>query len=333
MGASLQGPAPKAVPKAVPERLSPEGIGGPLPWAKWYPRNLLGDFVAYGLKLEEVGLYFVLLALQDANNGLPVDPREISACIPCRVNRHRLAKVLDLYFPVSEEGDCRRNIDFDQQRAQALLNHARASLGGQLTAAKRWGNTSGKRDSSANSLANSPASRRASSPASSPASSNQNQNKRKTQNHSSPLHPKKHSAGADDAPESGLRSEDNGKALPADEQSVVDHYRGVHPTRLRGPVSLKLLALLRKALEHYTPTELCQAIDGNAGSQFHRDGGYLGLELILRDSGKIDQFLALALKQATGTPPTGPPQLSDEPGEEFYGDTKEIPEGAAWTGL
>lgn len=81
--------------------------------------------------------------------------------------------------------------------------------------------------------------------------------------------------------------------LTDDEQAVIQHYRTKHPKRLRGEIPEKTVRLLRNALESYGVSDLCRAIDGNAGSQFHREGNHLGLNLILRDSEKIDYFMGL----------------------------------------
>lgn len=95
--------------------------------------------------------------------------------------------------------------------------------------------------------------------------------------------------------------ERRGERLSEDERKVVEHYRAVHPKRFRGGTPPKVLRLLRAALKSYPADELCRAIDGNAASQFHRENGHLGLDLILRDASKIDYFLDLAQKQATAT--------------------------------
>lgn len=101
------------------------------------------------------------------------------------------------------------------------------------------------------------------------------------------------------------------RSVPSpDEQAVLDHYRTVHPKRLRGAPPDKVLRLLRSALRSYPATDLCRAIDGNAASQFHRDGGHLGLDLILRDATKIDFFLDLAQKAASQAV-----EMTDEFGE------------------
>ena len=110
-----------------------------LPWAKWYPRELLGDVIAHGLTFEDVGLLVVLRALQDANDGLPVSLPEIRAMLPRRVAPRRLQGVLDLYFPVAPTGDYRRDEQFHQQRVEAREIHAAKVQAGRDGAAKRWG--------------------------------------------------------------------------------------------------------------------------------------------------------------------------------------------------
>ena len=116
-----------------------EPIATALPWAKWYPRELLGDVIAHGLTFEDVGLLVVLRALQDANDGLPVSLPEIRAMLPRRVAPRRLQGVLDLYFPVAPTGDYRRDEQFHQQRVEARETHAAKVQAGRDGAAKRRG--------------------------------------------------------------------------------------------------------------------------------------------------------------------------------------------------
>jgi hypothetical protein len=97
--------------------------------------------MAYGLTLEDVGLLFVLLALQDANGGLPVELPDVCAMVRPKVPSGRLQRVLDRYFPVSFEGDRRRNEKFDQARSDAAAAHAAKVRGGLTSAAKRRGTT------------------------------------------------------------------------------------------------------------------------------------------------------------------------------------------------
>lgn len=109
------------------------------------------------------------------------------------------------------------------------------------------------------------------------------------------------SASAKEEPDipSSLERRTRRQVLTPDEQAVIDHYRAVHPKRLRGAIPDKVLRLLRAALTSYPAADLTRAIDGNAASEFHREHGHLGLELILRNSEKIDYFLDLGAKART----------------------------------
>lgn len=129
------------VVKSGTEPVSPAGSA--LPWARWYPRDLLGDVMAYGLTLEDVGLLFVLLALQDANGGLPVELPDVCAMVRPKVPSGRLQRVLDRYFPVSFEGDRRRNEKFDQERSDAAAAHAAKVRGGRTSAERQRGKRGG----------------------------------------------------------------------------------------------------------------------------------------------------------------------------------------------
>jgi hypothetical protein len=83
------------------------------------------------------------------------------------------------------------------------------------------------------------------------------------------------------------------ESLSDEELFVLNHYRTLHPKRLRGGVPPKTLRLLRAALGSYPALDLCLAIDGNAASAFHRENNHMGLDLILRDANKIDYFMGL----------------------------------------
>lgn len=82
-------------------------------------------------------------------------------------------------------------------------------------------------------------------------------------------------------------------------QAVFDYWR----TKLDHPQAKlddKRRALIRRALATgYTREDLCNAIDGCAASAFHmgqndQQRKFDGLELILRDAAKIDNFISLA---------------------------------------
>ena len=72
---------------------------------------------------------------------------------------------------------------------------------------------------------------------------------------------------------------------------VMAHYRSVHPKRRPGE---RERAAVRKALKKlgYAPQDLIEAIDGNAGDDWHREKAKHDLPYVLRDSGKIDDFRA-----------------------------------------
>lgn len=78
---------------------------------------------------------------------------------------------------------------------------------------------------------------------------------------------------------------------------VVEHYQKFHP---QAHPDLKVRAKIKARLnDGYTAEQLCKAIDGCHLSPWHcgmNDNGrkYQGLELIIRDSTKVDQFIALS---------------------------------------
>lgn len=79
---------------------------------------------------------------------------------------------------------------------------------------------------------------------------------------------------------------------------VVEHYRSYHPQARPGVLERELITT-RLMVDRFTPAELCQAIDGQHRSPHHlgqNDNGtkYLGLELAMRNSAKVNQFIAIA---------------------------------------
>lgn len=91
------------------------------------------------------------------------------------------------------------------------------------------------------------------------------------------------------------------KASPADE--VFEHYRTYHPRArvLGGDERKKIIARLK---EGFTVDDLKAAIDGQHRSPHHLgknpDGRqYLSLELAVRDSSKVNQFLAVPASSST----------------------------------
>lgn len=85
----------------------------------------------------------------------------------------------------------------------------------------------------------------------------------------------------------------------AEEHVVLAHYLATHPRRRIGPKDRKAVA---KALTFgYSPLELCEAIDGNATDEWHREKRKHELPYVLRDTGKIDDFRARV--ETNGTEP------------------------------
>jgi hypothetical protein len=102
----------------------------------------------------------------------------------------------------------------------------------------------------------------------------------------------------------GKRPRPADKPAPSDdERAVLDHYRAVHPRRRPGD---KETAAVRRALGWgYTVPELCEAIDGNAADEWHRERGKHELEYVLRNNGKIDDFRA-RVEVSRGVPAIDP---------------------------
>jgi hypothetical protein len=89
--------------------------------------------------------------------------------------------------------------------------------------------------------------------------------------------------------------------------AVVDHYRTYHPRARPGAKERKLIASRLK--EKYTVSDLKQAIDGCHLSPHHcgqndRGTKYQSLELIVRDSSKVAQFI----EHARGSPVRAEPK-------------------------
>lgn len=107
-------------------------------------------------------------------------------------------------------------------------------------------------------------------------------------------------------------------AVPHDErvEEVLAHFAKTHPKR--HPGNPKDRSAIKRALTHYAVTELCLAIDGNARDPWHQDRSKHELTYVLRDSGKIDQFIALAAKPPLPQSSNGAPQRKLTIGEKVY---------------
>ena len=78
---------------------------------------------------------------------------------------------------------------------------------------------------------------------------------------------------------------------------VVEHYRSHHPQARPGERERKLIRA--RLAEGYSVEQLGRAIDGNTASPWHRgendkSRAYQTLELVMRSSDKVNQFLGLA---------------------------------------
>lgn len=77
-----------------------------------------------------------------------------------------------------------------------------------------------------------------------------------------------------------------------EEREVLEHYLATHPRRRVSERDRKAVA---KALAlGYAPSELREAIDGNATDEWHVEKKKHELPYVLRDTGKIDDFRARA---------------------------------------
>ena len=69
---------------------------------------------------------------------------------------------------------------------------------------------------------------------------------------------------------------------------MLEHFIALHPRRR---VSAKDATIVAKALRlGYSSAELCEALDGNAADEWHREKRKHELSYVLRDTGKIDGF-------------------------------------------
>jgi Helix-turn-helix domain len=104
-------------------------------------------------------------------------------------------------------------------------------------------------------------------------------------------------------------------------KSIFEHWRqtmGKNGARLTPERRSKIAARLKQG---YTADQIKRAIDGCAGSKFHRDGGYNDLTLICRSGAKLESFEAMPV-----------PDHSDWDGDALLARTRRIyPEAFANT--
>ena len=80
-----------------------------------------------------------------------------------------------------------------------------------------------------------------------------------------------------------------------DVAKVTSHYLNFYPKRSAQARDKKTITKIKERLkEGYTVEQLKQAVDGNRGSDFHREGGHNSLELIFRSASYVDRFIAIA---------------------------------------
>jgi hypothetical protein len=106
----------------------------------------------------------------------------------------------------------------------------------------------------------------------------------------SDLGPRTMDHGPSDGASAPVVEKPKGSAFRADVEFVLAHYVRTHPRRRPGPSD-------RKAVERafgwgYAPSELCEAITGNAEDDWHRERKKHELPYVLRNNGLIDGFRA-----------------------------------------
>lgn len=98
--------------------------------------------------------------------------------------------------------------------------------------------------------------------------------------------------------------------LPPDVTVVLNHYCTRHPKRRPGA---KDAALIGKALGGgYSVADLTDAIDGNAGDEWHASKGKHELSYVLRDAGHIDSARAMLDARQRGTVSSAKPSAADQ---------------------
>ena len=86
-----------------------------------------------------------------------------------------------------------------------------------------------------------------------------------------------------------------------DVDAVVEAYRRHHPRAKPGDLERGMIAeRLLGDDPPFTVGELVEAIDGCHASDFHVEGGHTGLELIMRDRGKVESFRLKGEAKAAG---------------------------------
>lgn len=229
------------------------------PAFQFYAHDFLAGRVAT-YSLDEIGAYSLLLAFDWSLSGLPLEPEKLAKL--CRVSHRKFAgiwKIIGEQFPI--DGDRRRNPRLKLEREKQEANREKKTA----AAYARW-HADAYPDASDVHIQN----------ACPPSPTPSPVKEEKRASHSPPPKPR----GADSPP--GV-------------EHVLSHYHALHPQRRPSGKDKKLIA---RRLETYSLAELCEALDGNAADEWHREKRKHELSYVFRDNGKIDEFRAIAEAQA-----------------------------------
>jgi hypothetical protein len=126
----------------------------PLPYAPVYLNDLLGECLAEGLGFRERGILLSLLHVQHVSGAIPADLRAIKRRLGGDARLTEIRVVVDLFFPITDDGAPRVNREHAKARAAAESAYQARVRGGQSRAAQAAAQRRGE-GSSASSSANS----------------------------------------------------------------------------------------------------------------------------------------------------------------------------------
>lgn len=109
-----------------------------LPYGAVYFNDLLGECIAEGLGCAERGVLFTLLWLQHMAGSIPADPRAIRRHIGADATLMQIRTVIDLFFPLTADGERRANAKHAEAREKSRLVYEAKVSGGHKGAARRW---------------------------------------------------------------------------------------------------------------------------------------------------------------------------------------------------
>lgn len=79
--------------------------------------------------------------------------------------------------------------------------------------------------------------------------------------------------------------------LEANLKTVLDYYLTKFPERIAQTEDYAARGMIIGRLKHYTPEQLCRAIDGNLNSTHHALNGWDSLYIIFKNAAQVDMFL------------------------------------------